>query len=94
MKKLQTCGLKQRFHIPLEFLWKLFLAARDEAMAASEAAREVDLEVKALRTMTHRMILTQEEMVRDIQILFSKYFRQPRLKEGFILISKDFYTLG
>ncbi|KAH9567362.1 hypothetical protein CY35_03G025600 [Sphagnum magellanicum] len=37
-------------------------AARDEAMAASEAAREVDLEVKALRTMTHRMILTQEEM--------------------------------
>ncbi len=25
MKKLQTCGLKQRFHIPLEFLWKLFL---------------------------------------------------------------------
>jgi hypothetical protein len=53
-------------------------------MAASEAAREVDLEVKALRTMTHRMILTQEEMVRDIQILFSKYFRQLRLKEGFI----------
>jgi hypothetical protein len=53
-------------------------------MAASEAAREVDLEVKALRTMTHRMILTQEEMVCDIQILFSKYFRQLRLKEGFI----------
>jgi hypothetical protein len=50
--------------------------------------------VKALRTMTHRMILTQEEMVCDIQILFSKYFRQLRLKEGFILISKDFYTLG
>jgi hypothetical protein len=63
-------------------------------MAASEAAREVDLEVKALRTMTHRMILTQEEMVRDIQILFSKYYRQPRLKEGFILISKDCDTLG
>ncbi|KAH8933545.1 hypothetical protein BDL97_18G035100 [Sphagnum fallax] len=37
-------------------------AARDEAMAASEAAREVDIEVRALRTMTHRMILTQEEM--------------------------------
>ncbi len=32
-------------------------------MAASEAAREVDIEVRALRTMTHRMILTQEEMV-------------------------------
>ncbi|CAK9211039.1 unnamed protein product [Sphagnum troendelagicum] len=37
-------------------------AARDEVMAASEAAREVDIEVRALRTMTHRMILTQEEM--------------------------------
>lgn len=36
--------------------------AREEAVAASEAAREVEIEVKALRTMTHRMILTQEEM--------------------------------
>lgn len=36
--------------------------AREEAVAASEAAREVEMEVKALRTMTHRMILTQEEM--------------------------------
>lgn len=38
-------------------------AARDEAVAASETAREAEIEVKALRTMTHRMILTQEEMV-------------------------------
>ena len=37
-------------------------AARDEAVAASEGAREAEIEVKALRTMTHRMILTQEEM--------------------------------
>lgn len=37
-------------------------AAREEAAAASTAAREVEVEVKALRTMTHRMILTQEEM--------------------------------
>ena len=37
-------------------------AAREEAAAASAAAREVESEVKALRTMTHRMILTQDEM--------------------------------
>ncbi|KAJ7546851.1 hypothetical protein O6H91_08G057000 [Diphasiastrum complanatum] len=37
-------------------------AARDEAVAASEQARDAEAEAKALRTMTHRMILTQEEM--------------------------------
>ncbi|KAJ7543902.1 hypothetical protein O6H91_09G057700 [Diphasiastrum complanatum] len=37
-------------------------AAQDEAIAASEQARDAEAEAKALRTMTHRMILTQEEM--------------------------------
>ncbi len=37
--------------------------ARDEALVAAEVAREAEFEAKALRTMTHRMILTQEEMV-------------------------------
>jgi len=37
--------------------------ARDEALVAAEVAREAESEAKALRTMTHRMILTQEEMV-------------------------------
>jgi hypothetical protein len=36
--------------------------ARDEALVAAEVAREAEFEAKALRTMTHRMILTQEEM--------------------------------
>ncbi|KAH9563315.1 hypothetical protein CY35_05G119800 [Sphagnum magellanicum] len=36
--------------------------ARDEALVAAEVAREAESEAKALRTMTHRMILTQEEM--------------------------------
>jgi hypothetical protein len=43
-------------------------------MAASEAAREVDIEVRALRTMTHRMILTQEEMVCGVHILVDVLF--------------------
>jgi hypothetical protein len=37
--------------------------ARDEALVAAEVAQEAEFEAKALRTMTHRMILTQEEMV-------------------------------
>ncbi|EFJ34817.1 hypothetical protein SELMODRAFT_438807 [Selaginella moellendorffii] len=37
-------------------------AARDEAVSASSKALEAEAEAKALRTMTHRMILTQEEM--------------------------------
>ncbi|CAK9876952.1 unnamed protein product [Sphagnum jensenii] len=36
--------------------------ARDEALVAAEVAREAEFEAKALRTMTDRMILTQEEM--------------------------------
>lgn len=38
-------------------------AARDEATAALEQLHEADYEIKSLRTMTQRMILTQEEMV-------------------------------
>ncbi|MCO5547645.1 hypothetical protein L7F22_001096 [Adiantum nelumboides] len=37
-------------------------AARDEAASATEQARTAENETHALRTMTHRMILTQEEM--------------------------------
>ncbi|XP_027109446.2 uncharacterized protein [Coffea arabica] len=36
--------------------------ARDEANSALEQLHEAEREVKLLRTMTHRMILTQEEM--------------------------------
>ncbi|KAF3787428.1 Coiled-coil domain-containing protein [Nymphaea thermarum] len=36
--------------------------ARDEAQYAVEQLREAENEVKALRSMTQRMILTQEEM--------------------------------
>lgn len=38
------------------------ITAKEEAVAASAAAREVENEVKALRMMTHRMVLTKEEM--------------------------------
>ncbi|KAH7444511.1 hypothetical protein KP509_02G080400 [Ceratopteris richardii] len=37
-------------------------AARDEAASATEQARNAESEANALRTMTHKMILTQEEM--------------------------------
>lgn len=37
-------------------------AARDEAASATEQARSAESETRSLRTMTHRMILTQEEM--------------------------------
>lgn len=37
-------------------------AARDEATAALEQLHEADYQIKSLRTMTQRMILTQEEM--------------------------------
>eukprot|EP01018_Ginkgo_biloba_P017314 Gb_05422 [translate_table: standard] len=37
-------------------------AARDEAAAAAEQFREAEAEAKSLRSMTQRMILTQEEM--------------------------------
>lgn len=37
-------------------------AARDEAASATEQARNAEHETLSLRTMTHRMILTQEEM--------------------------------
>lgn len=36
---------------------------KDEAATAVEQLREAESETKALRTMTQRMILTQEEMV-------------------------------
>ena len=36
---------------------------KDEAANAVEQFREAESEAKALRTMTHRMILTHEEMV-------------------------------
>ncbi|KAK9120197.1 hypothetical protein Scep_018290 [Stephania cephalantha] len=36
--------------------------AKEEATAATERLREAESEVKSLRSMTHRMILTQEEM--------------------------------
>lgn len=51
-------------------------AAREEAMSAVEVAREAEVEVKALRTMTHRMILTQEEMVS----LSSKAYQERRTR--------------
>ncbi|KAK3023682.1 hypothetical protein RJ639_043563 [Escallonia herrerae] len=37
-------------------------SARDEAASAMEQLHEADCEIKSLRTMTQRMILTQEEM--------------------------------
>ncbi|KAK9108588.1 hypothetical protein Syun_024599 [Stephania yunnanensis] len=37
--------------------------AKEENTAATERLREAESEVKSLRSMTHRMILTQEEMV-------------------------------
>jgi hypothetical protein len=36
---------------------------KDDAAAAEEQWQEAEAEAKALRTMTQRMILTQEEMV-------------------------------
>jgi hypothetical protein len=36
---------------------------KDEAAAAAEQLQEAESETKSLRTMTQRMILTQEEMV-------------------------------
>lgn len=36
---------------------------KDDAAAAEEQRQEAEAEAKALRTMTERMILTQEEMV-------------------------------
>jgi hypothetical protein len=36
---------------------------KDDAAAAEEQRQEAEAEAKALRTMTQRMILTQEEMV-------------------------------
>ena len=38
-------------------------AAREEAAVAVEQARNTETEARALRNMTQRMILTQEEMV-------------------------------
>lgn len=44
-------------------LFCLYQSAKDEAAAAVEQLREAESEAKALRSMTHRMILTQEELV-------------------------------
>ncbi len=41
---------------------------KEGAAAAMEQFREAESEAKALRTMTQRMILTQEEMVCCIKI--------------------------
>lgn len=41
----------------------LYQNLKDDAAAAVEQQQEAESEAKALRTMTQRMILTQEEMV-------------------------------
>lgn len=38
-------------------------SARNEATSALEQLQEADREIKSLRTMSRRMILTKEEMV-------------------------------
>lgn len=37
---------------------------KDEAATAAEQLQEAEAEAKALRTMTQRMVLTHDEMVR------------------------------
>lgn len=48
----------------LRLLWLVHLQTiKADAAGCTEQLREKDAEAKALRSMTHRMILTQEELV-------------------------------
>lgn len=51
------------FPLPILLFLTVKQSAKEEVAAAVDQLREAESEAKALRSMTQRMILTQEEMV-------------------------------